>query len=301
MEALFKDSGPKGRQALGRGLGALIPGADQKRELFHCPISQIVPMQDQPRTVINPDALKQLADSIYESGVLQPVLLMRKGERYQLIAGERRWRAAKLAGLDKIPALVKEVDADDVFALALVENIQREDLTPLEEAQAYRRLLEEHGFTQKELAQKLGKGRSTIANSLRLLDLPDSVQGFVSSGRLSAGHARAVLSRPREEQVDFANRIVEEELSVRQAEAANKPEPIVEVITPSRGPSNRGPRLVATARNERSANIGNLERRLRETLHTAVKIHDDGGRGRLEIFFEDDDMLNLIAERLLAR
>jgi len=286
------------RNALGRGLGALIPGGETKRDLFNCPVDQIVPMVGQPRSVIDPANLQELVDSIAESGVISPVLLKREEGRYRLIAGERRWRAAKIAGLAKIPALVKEVNDSEAFALALIENVQRQDLTPIEEARACRRLIDEHGFTQADLARKLGKARSTVANSIRLLDLPHEVQDHVSNGRLSAGHARAVLSMPRERRVQFAARLVEGNLTVRQAEAEARPAD----VEPLRRPRQSKSSLTAKPRqrSERGASIERLERMLRETLHVGVNIVDRNGTGKIELLYDDDASLNAHVEKLLA-
>ena len=278
------------RQVLGRGLGALIPGSHDRRDLFFCPIEQIVPSSDQPRSVINPDNLQELSDSIHESGVLQPVLIKREGDHYKLICGERRWRAAQMAGLDKIPALVRDVEDDESFALGLIENVQREDLTPIEEAAAFQRLISEFGYTQKELAQKIGKGRSTIANTMRLLDLPPSVRHHVAAGRLSAGHARAVLSVPKEKQESFAEDLVVGKVTVRRAEALAQPQKGSRKERPPASP----PRL-----NERVANLRRLERTLRETLQTRVDIVDAKGVGRIEVHYDDDDTLQDIIDRLL--
>jgi ParB family chromosome partitioning protein len=283
------------RNALGRGLGALIPGANRERDLVHCPIDDILPPAEQPRTAIHPEKLRELADSIRQSGVLQPVLLRRQDGRYRLVAGERRWRAAKMAGLERIPALVKDIEEDQAFALALIENIQREDLTPLEEALAFRRLIDEHGFTQKTLAETIGKARSTIANTLRLLELPDPVRRQLADGQLTAGHARAVLSVPKRDQATFAEHVINGQLTVRQAEAAAKPAaPAPE--SARRAAKAQRPRRPAT---ERGANLDHLEQRLRESLHTRVCIVDRGGRGKVELHYDDDDMLQEIVDRLL--
>lgn len=316
MESSFSAANASKRNALGRGLGALIPGGEARRELFHCPVDQIVPMAGQPRTTIDPTSLRELADSIEESGVIQPILLKREEGRYRLIAGERRWRAAKLAGIDKIPALVKDVDDDEAFALALVENVQRADLTPIEEARACRRLIDECGFTQQTLAKKIGKARSTVANTLRLLDLPDVVQDHVAAGRLSAGHARAVLSVAKEDREAFASRVIEGNLSVREAEAEARhevePEPIVPAPEPSapgatkRGTSSSAKGKVvafptAHPRNERGANLARLERMLREALHTDVAIIDSDGSGTIVLRYDSDATLEALVDRLLGR
>lgn len=282
------------RNALGKGLGALIPGAEGRKSLFYCPVDQIVPTTDQPRRILNPASLNELADSIRESGVLQPVLVRREDQKYRLIAGERRWRAARMAGLDKIPALVKDVEGDELFALALIENVQREDLTPLEEAAAYDRLLTEFGYTQQSVAAKVGKARSTIANTLRLLDLPPAVQDHVQAGRLTAGHARAVLAVPRERRETFAAELIAGKASVRRAEELAKPRPAGRTSR-SRSQSARTPSVI----DERGANLRRLERLLSDELQARVTIADHGGEGRIELHYTDDETLQEIIDRLL--
>ncbi|MBN1945072.1 MAG: ParB/RepB/Spo0J family partition protein [Bradymonadales bacterium] len=292
------------RQALGRGLEALIPVAESQRKLFFCPIDAIDSSLDQPRSTVNPQTLSELAESIRQSGVLQPVLLRRDGERYQVVAGERRWRAAKMAGLDRIPALVKEMDEQERFVLALIENIQREDLTPLEEALAYRRLIDEHGYTQQTLAERVGKARSTIANALRLLDLPPTIQDHVASGRLTAGHARAVLSVAPERQTDFARDVLEKGLTVRQAEHQARPRPPRELASsnePVPGglqPTSRQPE--SPGAQERQANLAAIEARLRESLQTRVALVDRQGCGKIEIYYDNDETLQTVIDRLLG-
>jgi ParB family transcriptional regulator, chromosome partitioning protein len=288
----------KKRVALGRGLESLIPVSEARRDLFQCQLNDIDINADQPRSAMNPESLSELAESIRQAGVLQPVLLRRTGERYQLIAGERRVRAARLAGLDRIPALVKQVEPNEVFALALIENIQREDLTPLEEARAFQRLIEEHDFTQKTLAEKVGKARSTIANSLRLLDLPQPVQEHLVSGRLTAGHARAVLSAPPEDREAVAQEMVDGGLSVREAE---------DRVHPPQDRQTRKPRqrkhAAAQARapklDERQASITQLEAQLREALSVRVTIHDRRNGGKIELYYDDDETLQSLVDRLL--
>jgi len=281
-----------GRSVLGRGLGALIPGAEQRRDLFYCPVEDIVPTDDQPRTLINPDSLQELSDSIHQSGVLQPILLKREGNHFRIICGERRWRAARMAGLKKVPALVKDVDEDEIFALALVENLQREDLTPIEEATAYRRLISEFSYTQKDLAQKVGKGRSTIANAMRLLDLPKPVRRHVALGRLTPGHARAVLSVPKDKQEKFADDLVAGKATVRRAEALARPQ---QPKKRQQSTKTAAPRL-----SERSANLRRLERLLRDALQTRIDIRDQNGVGCIEIHYNDEDTLDEVIDRLLC-
>lgn len=285
--------GSRRRQALGRGLSALIPGSSTERDLLFCQIDAIKPPTDQPRTAINPEALRELADSIRQSGVLQPVLVRREADGLRLVAGERRWRAAKMAGLSRIPALVKELSQDVAYAAALVENIQREDLTPLEEALGFRRLIDEFGYTQQSLAELIGRGRSTIANTLRLLDLPTTVQGYVASGQLTPGHARAVLSVPSGERLGFAKELIDSGSTVRDAESKAKP------IAERKTKAADNERKDRSAQLERKANIERLERLLCEALQTRVRIDDRGRKGTIQIFYDNDDILSGVTERLL--
>lgn len=210
------------RRALGRGLGALLPGAarpDRSAEYLDCPLDRIRLQGDQPRRRFDETRLRELADSIRARGVLQPVVVSREGDDYRLIAGERRVRASRMAGLRSIPAVVRELSPDETFEVALIENIQREDLDPIEEALAYARLIESHGYGQEELAQRVGKDRSTITNSLRLLQLDEGSQALIADGRLSPGHARALLAIPEDDgRVQLQEAIVREGLSVREAE-----------------------------------------------------------------------------------
>src|SRR5512135_480781 len=215
------------KQALGKGLGALIPDLSalddkEKRALGinEIELDKIVPNEYQPRKVFNDEKLKELAASIREQGVIQPVIVHRAGAGFQLIAGERRWRAARLAGLKTIPALVKEAGKRELLEMALIENIQREDLNPLEAAEAYKRLQDEFKLTQEDLARRVGKERSTVTNFLRLLHLPKEVKQELASGSLSMGHAKALLSLERgRDQVQAAALIAKKGLSVREAEA----------------------------------------------------------------------------------
>jgi len=210
------------RKALGKGLDALIPSGGEHGELVYIELEKIQPSPSQPREDFDPKALKELADSIKSQGILQP-LLVRKlpdDDSYQLIAGERRFRAAKLAGLKKVPALIKEVDEQQALALSLIENLQRKDLNPIEEAKAFKKLIEDFKLTQEELAELLGKDRSTIANTMRLLKLPREIQAEIEKGRLSAGHARALLSLDSSAKIKMLfQKIIKQGLSVRQAEA----------------------------------------------------------------------------------
>jgi ParB family chromosome partitioning protein len=274
------------RKALGRGLGALL-SSDRTVDLHDEPYEVEIDLIDagsmQPRTYFDPVSLAGLADSIKTHGVVQPLLVRRRGERYELIAGERRWRAAKMAGLSRVPIVVKEVPDHDLLEIALIENIQREDLNPIEEAQAYRNLIDTVGLTQDALATRLGRDRSYITNYLRLLRLPDDIQQLVTEGKLSTGHARTILGLTHVDlQRRVARRIIERDLSVRSTES------LVRSMT-EEGGSSKSPRRPKT----NDANIRAAETKLRRVLGTQVRIvqRGDGGQGTIEIsFFNQDDL-----------
>lgn len=214
------------REALGKGISALIPEAanlDTGTSLFYCPIALIRPNPHQPRKDFQDSSLKELADSIREKGILTPLLVTRVEECYVLIAGERRWRAAQLAGLERVPVIVKEATEPEHLELALIENLHRKDLNPLEEAEAYQRLLQLTGETQEDLAKRIGKDRSTIANALRILRLPKEIQSYVLEGKLTMGHARVLVGiQDLKRQKELAKEAVEKDLSVRQLEKLAK-------------------------------------------------------------------------------
>jgi ParB family transcriptional regulator, chromosome partitioning protein len=215
------------RQALGRGLGALIPTAKTAPQLetaspakvFDCPVSKISPNRQQPRQSFDEEKLKELTESIREKGIVQPLIVRSHNGAYQIVAGERRWRAARLAGLEAVPVIVKELSDTEALQIALIENLQREDLNPLEEAEAYQQLIDEHGMVQEDVAKKVGKQRSSVANTLRLLKLPEEVQRLLATGQISMGHARTILGLVgASSQTALAKRVVQEGLSVRACE-----------------------------------------------------------------------------------
>jgi ParB family chromosome partitioning protein len=210
----------KSRRALGRGLDALIPATESKAGAAEIPIALVSPNPHQPRQSISEDSLAELVASIREHGVIQPLVVTQIGDEYQLIAGERRWRAAQLAGLTTVPAIVKETTPQQMLELALVENVQRADLNALEEAGAYRQLMDEFGLTQEEVAERVGKSRTAVANTVRLLRLPDDIQEALAAERISEGHARAILALPTARLQRQAVAVIEERgLNVRQTEA----------------------------------------------------------------------------------
>src|SRR5688572_22702062 len=269
------------RKALGRGLGALLSAegtATATEDANEIPIDLIDPSALQPRMVFDDAKLDELARSISANGVVQPLLVRRKGARYELIAGERRWRAAQLAGLTKIPAVLRNVSDDKVLELALIENIQREDLSPIEEARAYKKLIETIGLTQETVAERVGRDRSYVTNYLRLLRLPEDLQELLQAGRLSTGHARAILGT---DQVDIQRRLARDvselDLSVRA------PDRLVRQLSE---PTARGKKTV-TKREEGDPNVRAAENKLRRQFGTQVRIVLAQGSqpGRIEIEF----------------
>ncbi len=272
----------KERGGLGRGLSALIPSGNSNA-LVEIDLDRVSPNPRQPRTVMKEEALAELSESIRQHGVLQPIIVTRAGQNYTLVAGERRWRAARLAGLRTVPALVKDTSPHQLLELALVENIQRQDLGPLEEAAAYRQLLEEHGLTQEEVAQRVGKSRSAVANSLRLLNLPPEAKVALEEGRITEGHARTLLSLPTtEQQLKLLESMLSSAVTVRQAEEA----------------ARRGSGKGRQAESHRPIEVVDLENRLREALRTKVELRRGRKGGRLVIHFYSDEELEGIYQML---
>lgn len=280
------------QRGLGRGLGALIDDfsvSESTQTVTSLPLQKVEPNPNQPRHRFDEEELQALADSISEHGILQPLAVRKmEGGFYQIIAGERRWRAARLAGLQEVPVVVVEADDKTVMELALIENLQRQDLNPMEEAEGYRVLTEEYGLTQEEAAARVGKSRPAVANALRLLALPDEVRELVEKGELSAGHARAILSLPtKAKQKTAAQRILALRLSVRQAETMckrlaaeeKKPEP----------PKHTDVDYVAEC-----------EKALSRRLDRKVRIVNGKRKGRFELEFYGEDDLQRLYEILLA-
>ena len=271
------------KAGLGRGLEALIPkeelaDADTYPEFLQVPVGDISPNPDQPRSRFDDDLLGELAASITEVGILQPVVVTQVDDRFVLIAGERRWRAAKVAGLDTIPAVVRGTQGEATLVEALVENVQRQDLTPLEEAHAYRQLLENYGMNQEQVADRVGKSRPAVSNTLRLLQLPGPIQIMVDSGALSAGAARALLGVEDEKYALYlADKAVNEGWSVRQVEDAVRARREIEE------PTSKVRRT--EVRQLRPLEIIELEQRLAEYLDSKVKISYRNEKGKLEIGF----------------
>lgn len=284
---------PKKKPALGRGLGSLMGEAQsetgfvEQKEETKVPIDKINPNPNQPRTHFNETLLNELADSIRENGVLQPLLVRKKGKGYEIIAGERRYQASKIAGLEELPVIVKEVDDQKMLELALIENLQRSDLNPIEEAKGYRQLIKASGMTQEALSKAVSKSRSSITNSLRLLDLPEPVQQYLFDGGLTAGHARAILAVPYEEQrIKLADKVVAEGLSVRATENLA---PLFSV-----GETPRTPRPVMPQSYKRAARV------LRQALNTNVKVKSSRGKNKIEIEFKDEEELTRILSSMVS-
>jgi ParB family transcriptional regulator, chromosome partitioning protein len=301
-------SAPK-RKALGRGLAALIPGApapgtaallarrpvDEPRDgVRTIAVEEIHPSPGQPRTQFHDARLEELAASIRTQGIIQPLIVRARAgqDGYELIAGERRWRAAQRAGLHEVPAVVRDVAPTQAFEMALVENLQREDLNPLEEAAAYQRLVDEFGYTQEQLSDRVGKERSTVANALRLLRLPESVRALLAEGRLSMGHARALLGLEAAAAMEkLARRIVSAEMSVRRVE---------ELVRRARGDGKPSTAPVPTAARRPSTSARDLAIRLTRALGTRVEVVEVGQeRGQIAIHYHSLDQLDALLERLL--
>jgi ParB family chromosome partitioning protein len=287
------------RRALGRGLDALLPAPPASqgygdRNVFTCPLDKIVPHTGQPRQHFDAEKLDELAQSIREHGLIEPLVVRRMGgtDQFELVAGERRWRALQRAGLHEALVVVKDVSAKDAFELALIENVQREDLNPIELAEAYDRLVREHGYTQEALAERLGKDRTTIANALRLLKLPPRVRSRVIGGELTEGHARALLGAADGASIEqLAVRVVRAKLSVRATEALVRQR----ARRGERGSSGDD----APAGKSTTASVRDLEQRLTRALGTKVEVRDRGNKGEVVIPYADLDALDRILDKLL--
>lgn len=271
------------KTALGKGLDALLP--EKGEEIINLDITRIIPGEHQPRRVFNDKTLEELARSIKEKGVLQPIIVQRTGDgTFRIVAGERRWRAAAMAGLKKIPVIIRDNAPSDSLEIALIENLQREDLNPIETAEAFQRLMREFNLTQEELSLKVGKERATVANYLRLLKLPEEIKELIDKGSLSMGHARAILSiDSRSDQIELARTIVTKGLSVREAEAL----------------ARRFPKQKKRHSRQKDPQVASLEERLKQSLGTKVRIQHKGKRGKIEIEYYSLDELDRLLSILL--
>lgn len=279
------------RTGLGRGLESLIGEANAEANVATphstLPLSRIEPHKGQPRKNFDQEALEELADSIRKNGILQPLLVREKGDHYEIVAGERRYQAAKKAGIEEVPVIVREVSDDEVLQLALIENLQRADLNPIEEAQGFKALLDTKGLTQDQLGRILSKSRPAIANTLRLLDLPKRVQDLMAEGRLTAGHARAILSVATEGgRIRLAEKVVTDKLTVRQTETL--------------APLFSGSGSTQTHRVPTPQSFKRAARQLRLALDTNVRVKRVRNKNRIEIEFADEEELTHLV-RILSR
>lgn len=304
----MSDEKPK-RSVLGRGLGALIPtsagaagvaaaggGAgskDERREFFRCAVADIRPNASQPRRHFDEEALRELGQSIAESGLIQPLVVRQVGSFYELIAGERRWRACQLVGITEVPVVVRELADEHAFVLALVENIQREDLNPIEEALAYQRLMDEFSMTQQAVAEKVGKSRPAVANTVRLLNLPSAVRDMLASGQLTTGHAKILVAMPADEAEELAHLIVAHELSVREAEELVRQAKSSEEAAPE---PEKTPAKKSPFRDD--VFVRDVSEKLQSRLGTRVKVKDTRGKGRIEIHYDNYDVLQSVLDLL---
>jgi ParB family chromosome partitioning protein len=276
------------KSALGKGLGALIPEVDEKKldidnsGIIEIDINYIAPNENQPRKNFDEDKLNNLSQSIKDKGIIQPILVTKDGEYFTIIAGERRWRAAKLAGLKKVPVIEKKLSDIEIMEISLIENLQREDLNPMEEAMAYKKLVDEFSFTQEEIARRVGKSRPSIANSLRLLNLDSRVANYVTEGTLSEGHGRMLVSIDNADmQYEIAKKIIDESLNVRQTEKLikkfNEKKPITE------------------RKEKKEIYIKEIEEKLKNILSTKVSINKTRKKGKIEIeYYSEDDLQRIL-------
>jgi len=282
------------RMALGKGLGALLPelGQAESKTLLYCGIEEITPNPSQPRKHFDESRLQELAESIREKGILEPLIVRRVGQGYELIVGERRWRAAQRAGLKEVPVLVKEVAGRDAFEISLIENLQREDLNPVEEAEAFRHLIEEFHLSQEDLSQRIGKDRTTITNALRLLKLPAEIKNQLLQNRITSGHARAILSiENKEKQKELCALIIKKSLSVREAEGLAKRW------------SAKLQKVVSSVKKwgDFEDQLHSLQDALRKHLGTKVHITPNGSRGKIEVEYYSHEDLERIVEAIVGK
>ncbi len=289
------------RSALGKGLGALLQDssnaapAETGNSIIEIDINQIEPGMGQPRKVFDQEKIQALADSIKEHGIIQPIVVKKEGLVYRIIAGERRWRAARIAGLTKVPVIEREASNQQIVEMALIENIQREDLNPIEEANAYARLIQEYKMTQEKLSSIVGKSRSNIANMLRLLNFSEPVQEMLSTGEITIGQARPILALAEENHASVAQIIVEKGMNARQAEAYVKK--IVEASKKGAAEPTEDPEKEIFYQRE----IEYMQQRLRTALGTKVKLDDRQGKGKIVIEYYSKDERERLLEYLTEK
>ena len=291
------------KSGLGKGLDALIPAGNkkapvkketepviiekivEKKGVETLKITEVEPNREQPRKNFNEDALLELSDSIKQYGVIQPLIVQKKGDHYEIIAGERRWRAAKMAGIKEIPVIIKDYSDQQVMEISLIENIQREDLNPIEEAEGIRQMIETYGLTQEEVSKSVGKSRPYIANSLRLLRLPETVRKYVEDGSLSTGHAKAIAAVSDEKkQIELAEVAIRDGLSVRQLEKLAQQD-------------KSGVKTRSSVK-QKTADVKRVEEDLKNALGTKVTLNQKGKKGKIEIEFYSKDELERLIELL---
>lgn len=280
------------KMALGKGLGALIPEFETvgEKNFLYCGIEEIRPNRSQPRKYFDESKLEELIESIKEKGILEPLIVRKVDDGYELIVGERRWRAAQKVGLKEVPVIVKEVGDREVLELSLIENLQREDLNPIEEAEAYKKLIDEFNLSQEELSKRIGKDRTTITNTLRLLKLSSEIKEYIKKNKITQGHARAILSlENKDKQKQLCELIINEGLSVREAEVIAKKWSVKQ-------------KRVSTEKKkeELDIQIKNLQDSLRLRLGTKVTIHPSGKRGKISIEYYSFNDLERIVEIILG-
>ncbi|MCL4557225.1 MAG: ParB/RepB/Spo0J family partition protein [Deltaproteobacteria bacterium] len=285
----------KKHNALGRGLSALIPVRTREPAVsggyFLCPVSKISVNRQQPRKAFNEETIEGLAQSIKANGILQPLLVRPSGDGYQLIAGERRLRAAKKIGLKEVPVVIKDVDERDQLVMSLIENLQREDINPIDEAEGFRRLTDDFGLNQIDVARRVGKDRATVANTMRLLKLPEEIKAAIRDNGITPGHARAILALgTMEEQMKLFRKIRDEKLTVRSAESYTRQRS-------RRAAGTRG----SGQPSEQSVQIGAMEEELRRRFASRVRINHHGTRGWIEIHYSSIDELDRILDVFRAK
>lgn len=286
------------RKGLGKGLGALFEdvnidserieaGSEGKENINFLDIDDIAPNEGQPRKTFNKEKLDELARSIKTHGVIQPIVVRKQGSHFEVVAGERRWRAARIAGLTKVPCIVRELTDEQNMLVAIIENVQREDLNPVEEARGIRTMIEDYALTQDEVAKAVSKSRPYITNALRMLKLPDTVLDLVSSGKLSAGHAKAILSAKEEEQDEIAKLVENKGLSVRETEKISKKGLSFDRKKPGKHPA-------------KNAAVKQIESELSSALGTKVNLNQNGNKGKIEIEYYSREELEGLIEALLG-
>lgn len=286
------------RKGLGKGLGALFEdvnidserieaGSEGKENINFLDIDDIAPNEGQPRKTFNKEKLDELARSIKTHGVIQPIVVRKQGSHFEVVAGERRWRAARIAGLTKVPCIVRELTDEQNMLVAIIENVQREDLNPVEEARGIRTMIEDYALTQDEVAKAVSKSRPYITNALRMLKLPDTVLDLVSSGKLSAGHAKAILSAKEEEQDEIARLVENKGLSVRETEKISKKGLSFDRKKPGKHPA-------------KNAAVKQIESELSSALGTKVNLNQNGNKGKIEIEYYSREELEGLTEALLG-